>query len=778
MRLKAFIAQLVVFLLPFLAALYNTFHIDDIGRCMIWDSAHYIVSAKLLTAWLTDMSAGVYHDPRQSEIGYALLLDGLVLPSIAALWIKLGSLFNATSVVSLLVGECVVVGFNSLLVFQVSKRLGFSRNLSTVGGLLWGLYPGQITAASRFMTEPLTVTASLLMVLLLSRLLPRGNADTRAISIKEIFTAIAAGMTIILFAHLKSALLPAGACVLLLTLINLRPLKRAITLIGIMAASAFLMQTPWLLYSQATMHHHTFVPDRMASYNLAVGLYDNLDGWATYPVPEELETQTKQRPLKTLTNAVKESPLKFSSLLARKVERLLKNNWNDFNAESLGFSRPAQNLFHQLLLLGAGLGAVFLLVMERVLLKDMRRLTGADLIKLSALLMVAGHSVFILFEAQARYAFSAMPFMVLLTLVGLDHLKHTWHSRAVSASCIVAGMLVVINHVEIAPLLVKAAGSIETATNILNMVLALGFSIWLTACCEAAEAKRVGGQNWTGLTRGGLTTVSWALLALAIAGSAAFLLIKERFAPPQEWVCHLSPGQSIVRTFKLPPKVAAEWKAMPNCWAMIAIDGTERVENATIELNGHVLEQKPEPLFLEIEKETHGWRSESVLLHETARAAGIKVANLKQWRFVRIPFENINWQENGENVLTLTAGKEGAEIFGQYNQLERPPALWGFSFAKWTFDGDMRVVYKNEKRGFFNSQCLLNPDDGGTASGAKSGRDVTSDHHDKKDLSPSAGLQTGDYHFYLVIGHRDVELKQKQIAANPMLFKESFRLIF
>jgi hypothetical protein len=769
LRSKAFIAQFAVFLLPTLAALHNTLGGADIGRCMIWDSAHYIVSAKLLTAWLSELSAGHYSNPKESEIGYSLLLDGLVLPSIAAIWIYLGSLFKATTVLSLLVGECLLVGVNALLVFLVSKRLGFSRNLSTAGGLLWGFYPGQITAASRFMTEPLTVTASLTMVLLLARLLPRGRSEEPAISVGEIFTALGAGLTLILFAHLKSALLPAAACVLLLTLINLRPLKRAVTLIGIMAAAAFLMQTPWLLYSQVTMNHRTFVPDRMASYNLLVGLYKNVDGWATFPVPTEIDSQVKQRPMVTLVKAIKSGPFEFASLMARKLERLLKNNWNDFNLDSLGLSRPAQNLFHQLLLLGAGLGAVFLLVMERVLFKNMRQLTGSDLIKLSALLMVAGHLVFIFFEAQARYAFTAMPWMVILTLVGLDHLKHTWHSRAVGASCVIAGVLVVINHVEIAPLLVKSAGNIEAANSILNALLALGFSIWLTACCEAAEAKRVGGANWTGLTRGGLTSVSWLILGCAIAGSATFLFVKEQFAPPQEWVCQLSPGQSIERKFKIPASIAADWQTMKDCWALIAIDGSERVEGATIALNGKVLPDHPAPLFLEVEKETHGWRSESILLHETARAAGIKVGKIKQWRFIRIPYDSINWQ-NSENVLTLTAGKEGAEIFGQYNQLERPPALWGFSFGKWTFDGDMRVIYKNEKRAVPEASCLLLPDT--TA-------DTTyNHHHDKRDLAPAAGLQTGDYHFYLVVGHRDVALKPAQLAKNPMLFKDSFRLIF
>jgi hypothetical protein len=74
LKIKSVITQLVVFLLPILAALYNTFELPDFTRSIIWDSAHYVLSGKLLSSWLADLSHGHYVSPHDCEMGYSLLL--------------------------------------------------------------------------------------------------------------------------------------------------------------------------------------------------------------------------------------------------------------------------------------------------------------------------------------------------------------------------------------------------------------------------------------------------------------------------------------------------------------------------------------------------------------------------------------------------------------------------------------------------------------------------------------------------------------------------------
>jgi hypothetical protein len=84
---------------------------------------------------------------------------------------------------------------------------------------------------------------------------------------------------------------------------------------------------------------------------------------------------------RTLVAAIRDRGPALAALFARKVERLWKNSWNDFYAQSLGLRRPAQNSLHQLLLLCATVGAVYLLVTEKLLSERVAALSAAHMIK-------------------------------------------------------------------------------------------------------------------------------------------------------------------------------------------------------------------------------------------------------------------------------------------------------------------------------------------------------------------------------------------------------------
>jgi hypothetical protein len=778
LRIKSVITQLVVFLLPVLAALYNTFELPDYTRSIIWDSAHYVLSGKLLSAWLNDLSHGHYVDPHECEMGYSLLLDGMIMPSFAAVLVRIGSLFSTApniAYTSVLVGQCLLSGLNSLLIFRVSRRLGFSRLLSCAGGLAWGFYPGQVIGASRFMSEPLAVTMSLIFVLLLSSLLPRGKSSDSALTVKDLLKAFAAGMALVALTHTKAVMAPVAVFILGLTLLNLRPLRRTMTLVAVFATGAFITVTPWLMFTQATMHHKTLLPERMPGFNTAIGVDVTVDGWAPYPKTEYVTLVEHDKPIITVANALKTKPLELCSMFARKAERLFRNSWNDFYYNSLSLAKPAQILIHQLLLLGGGLGAVYLLVMERILRTNIKQLSGNDLIKISALLIVASHLIFVFFEAQSRYAFPAMAWVMVLTIIGLDHLEHTWHSRALGASCVLAMLFVVMNRIELAPLLVQPLGSIEAATIGVNLALSISFAVWLTACCRAAEAKRVGGKLLAS------DYFSWVVLVLAAVFSFAFLQIKELNALPPEWYCQLAQGQIIERRFKIPQPLATNYaKNESKNWATVIVDGNAALANSTVKINGVALEGQPELLIPVADKEVLE-PSESAVVYEAARAAGMPFDKLRQWRFVRVPLSAINLvNSEGLNTISLQVkAKEGALIFGQYRlkaqeKQQMTPALWGFSLGKWSTDGDMRVTDKTVVKVAQESQCKP-PEQKGSSN--------LPQFKDNQDLSPAAGQQSGEYRIYLILGTLPLETSEKpklNPAVKPelnMQFKKSRKII-
>ena len=60
--------MLLVLAVPVIASLFNTFSQADYGRCMVWDSAHYAVSGKLLLDWLKQLAAGHYQNPHDMDL--------------------------------------------------------------------------------------------------------------------------------------------------------------------------------------------------------------------------------------------------------------------------------------------------------------------------------------------------------------------------------------------------------------------------------------------------------------------------------------------------------------------------------------------------------------------------------------------------------------------------------------------------------------------------------------------------------------------------------------
>ena len=171
--------------------------------------------------------------------------------------------------------------------------------------------------------------------------------------------------------------------------------------------------------------------------------------------------------------------------------------------------------------------------------------------------------------------------------------------------------------------------------------------------------------------------------------------------------------------------------------------------------------------------------SESAIVYEAARAAGVPLEKLRQWRFSRVPLSAIHFDdEEGKNTISLSAGEKEANtvVFGQYRlkaqeKQQLTPAIWGFSLGKWSTDGDMRVTDKTINRLVQDSQCK------------PAGKDSkASQFSDNQDLSPSAGEQRGEYRLYLVLGKKAPAPNNNKINSDVspelnMQFKKSLKII-
>jgi len=267
--------------------------------------------------------------------------------------------------------------------------------------------------------------------------------------------------------------------------------------------------------------------------------------------------------------------------------------------------------------------------------------------------------------------------------------------------------------------------------------------------------------------------------------SFTFLHLKEQYALPPEWYCQLAPGQTIERRLKIPQPIArsiASRLPQKQNWAAVLIDGNDEIAKSTVKINGIQIEEKPELLIPTVDKEVEE-PSESAIVYEAARAAGVPLSKLRQWRFVRVPLSaiNLNNADNAFNTISLTAGDnaEGSLVFGQYRlkaqeKQQMTPALWGFSLGKWSTDGDMRVTDKSIRRIVQQPQCK-------PPEKQDSNIQNTSQFKDSQDLSPAAGEQSGEYRLYLVLGKKPATDEQKVSPdVKPelnMQFKKSLKII-
>lgn len=760
MKFKSLLTVILVFSLPVSVSLFNTFSVPDFDRCIVWDSAHYALSGKLLLDWLIELSKGHYQNPHDLEMGYSLLLDGLPMPTLAAALLFLSRLFSWKHTAALLCTQSIISGLSGLLIYLLGRKLGLTRKFCIGGALAWAVYPGQVVNAARFMTEPPTAFLLLLTVYLLASLLPR-NARTGPSASPETrqsyWIVFICGITMAVMAHVKTVLTPLSMALVALTLLNIRPLKKTATVAALLAGGGFIALLPWLTFTQVTLHHRTMLPDRQSGYNMSMGVDTDYDGWATFPAGSRLEMCREDNAQRTLAAAIKDRGPALAALFARKVERLWKNSWNDFYAQSLGLRRPAQNSLHQLLLLCATLGAVYLLVTEKLLSERVAALSAAHLIKLSALLIVAFHLIYVPFEAQSRYAFPTTPWLLLLAMIGLDHLKNTWNSKLAIICVSFTVLILLVERLDLAPLLMRMPplASIEAATTAVNFIAALAFSLWLSFCFQAAELKRLGECSRRRAAFVGLASL------LVCCG---FLALKERNLAGQQWHTQLRCGETIERRIKLPARLAAVWserfasaKENKKAWAAVIIDG-ENLENSEIKLNGKSLGQ-PESLIKLADGESQE-PSESIIFSQTAKACGRTDKQMRQWLIAAVDPQDLNLSGEAQNKLECTVGNP-AIVFGQYPSPNRRlmlPDLWGFSFGQSTMTNDLRPI---------NTTTLAAAED--ALSSGPHGKTTAS----QPDLSSAAGLQTGQYRLHLVLGwnHPNQSLNQRSL-------RHSFKNIF
>lgn len=392
---------------------------DNLVRLQSFDAAHYICSAK-----------GIFDSHDKLLAAHLLRLDGPLMPLLALLATFLGN--SAVGVVPQSTSELLpyllpVAGFWMLTAAIVALASRFITK-SVLAGLWAGLafvfyLPAQAAVLS-FLTETPTATLALLFATAPSFCLALFRLKrTRA----AYLVSFAIGLIGAALAMTKTALLPSAAAVILVFLL-LAPASRRITSVVAMAMGALLVVATYASAMHSLSGRFELLPSRDPAMNMAVGCDIEVGGWECKPMTFEVQTGSFQKPLITLTEFMTREPAAFAGLTFSKFVRSWNTAWVLMRRPILGLPDWVPQLQHAIFI-SAGIVSVWGYSSRIKLCKFMSSRTLACM---SLIFMILGHNIFVLFEAQPRYMFSALPMIVVLSLGWFFSLKKM-KSRLIAA---------------------------------------------------------------------------------------------------------------------------------------------------------------------------------------------------------------------------------------------------------------------------------------------------------------------------------------------------------
>ncbi|GEM_PF-2759131 len=702
------------------------------------DSRHYLESCRQLVVLIRTACSGLAAGggpPLSVGGSFAdyLMADGPILPLMPAAYFALiGKLPTPLDWPVFAVLQSFLHGLGAMLLCVLMQKVTQSRKWALVAGLAWAAYPAAIVGSSRFLTETPTVLFLLAMVWFASRL--GDNCDPARPWGRGRLARIAAGKGIVLGAWdgiillFKPALMPAFVAVNALAL-GYPPGWRARALVvATVLCGGIAVILPWAFFSKAMTGSMYLTPQRAPVYNVATGCDIESDGWGTSPDPP-LTALLADSPgvIPPVVASWQTHPAELLNLTLRKVYRLWGEPWNDFSASVLGVPAKVQAWWHILLWVLAVPGILATLAAAPLRLMPEERGRAADFICWASVLVILGHFAYVSVEANSRYGFTAMPFVVLLAVYGLFVAARLPAQRRASLSLIVAGAaLAAASGSAVASGLAALTGDLRSgllAQEATECLLLVGIGLmavrYLDKLVPSSRRKMMGGL---------------AVMAIAIGIFAVSLAYCLDGRQAREWSCTLSAGESACREIDL--RGRALGAGQHASLAAVLIDGDAACRDAVINVNGHRLPEHPE-LLLRLRPAHYSLFN---LMRMFATRFGKQVDEIRQWRVGLVPVSWLNM--SGSNIFRVSpASGSSLTVYGDYVDSWAPrrrmPAFDYFSGGLF-----------NSSPGAFDGR-ILNPV--GLSNGSSVSWLESNGARGSNDLSPVRGRQTGQYRIFLML---------------------------
>jgi len=649
-----------------------------IDSAYFFDSGLYMQSAVAIHDAISHVqSAGLDAlQPECIKLKEKLLLDGPVLPLIGGIpfWV-MGAKPKLEAMQPVLALLVLFHSLSSVCMFYLGKKLTTSDKLGLVSGLLWATYPAAIIGTTKLLTEPVGVLLSLIALLLCVRL-------SKVETVKSVcLTTFALGVLMSLLLLLRPILAPAIVPILLGLIFfkKKRGLNSRTIISGVSSciAGGLLMLAPWLWFTHMASGAIVLTPKRAPVYNLICGFDLPSDGRIfVTPRPASIDEE-KEKSMQMLSANIQQKPLEHFFLLLRKPSRIWGDAWNDYRTPYLFLPAKAITWWHILLLVSGIAGIIsFLALLSK---KDSFKLfekPEQPLILFGSLCFIAAHLLYLFFSACPRYGHTSMPFITLFGVYFLHRIMVGENKIKRSAIFIAAAFLTFALIINLPVQTILLNLNIPTTLALLASVLLKSTFLLLFSAIAILTTH----PEWRQLLGGNVFKASIPIFALTVI----LVSSAEEIGSPNESKTTIALNQKENREIDL--------SVQKPDWALIIIDGSKELEDASVLVNGHKLDGSLIALhrFSTFDNSLHNYQMFAKLLN-------IDESSFRQWRAIVVPLQDLNLK--GKNEIVLESKKDGTVLYSSHKQITgetRLPSLFNFCFYKLNTsatDLDARVPY-------------------------------------------------------------------------------------
>lgn len=372
----------------------------------IFDAGHYQLCAKpIFDALATDAAVA------KALAAETLRLNGPLMPILSGIGI---TLLPASPLCIDLAIEAMFLSGTACVIYLTLFSLTRSTKVALTGAFSTLAYLPAHTASALFLTELptafLLASATALPALIVAQV--RKKRST-------LIYASLFGLAIGLIAMIKTALLPGLTILIALAVWQTNSNhQKCISILSTIAISASTLALLFGLALLSLCGRFEPLPSRDPCMNMSIGCDLQVDAWECKPMPFITQQYGFQKPITTLAVTIKDHPLSFAQMTARKIIREIDTPW--ISARRLSWWRfdLIPKIQHVIYMAIGLIGIIY--TGQRIRLQ--RFISAKSLMLLSVFLMAANHLIFVPFESQPRYFFSAYPLLIIAGLYAINNI--------------------------------------------------------------------------------------------------------------------------------------------------------------------------------------------------------------------------------------------------------------------------------------------------------------------------------------------------------------------